>query len=50
IVKFANVEFGDNFLSMLASEGQSKQGNQVPTTVLRSWNVRGLLGCYFHIL
>lgn len=56
IVKFGNVESGDNLLSRLASEGQSNQGNQVPTTVLRqgglvnlnvtprSWNGRGLLG------
>ncbi|RZC73650.1 hypothetical protein C5167_049130 [Papaver somniferum] len=56
IVKFGNVDSGDNLLSRLASEGQSNQGNQVPTTVLRqgglvnlnvtprSWNGRGLLG------
>ncbi|XP_026403906.1 26S proteasome non-ATPase regulatory subunit 9-like [Papaver somniferum] len=62
IVKFGNVESGDNLLSRLASEGQSNQGNQVPTTVLRqgglvnlnvtprSWNGRGLLGCHFRIL
>ncbi|KAI3975556.1 hypothetical protein MKX01_002388 [Papaver californicum] len=62
IVKFGNVESGDNLLSRLASEGQLNQGNQVPTTVLRqgglvnlnvtprSWNGRGLLGCHFRIL
>ncbi|KAF7152346.1 hypothetical protein RHSIM_Rhsim01G0033400 [Rhododendron simsii] len=56
IVKFGNVESGDNLLSKLASEAQSNQGCGVSVVVLRQaavvnltitprvWQGRGLLG------
>ncbi|OVA16552.1 PDZ domain [Macleaya cordata] len=62
IVKFGNVESGDNLLRRLASEAQSNQGREVPLMVLRQgtvinfnvtprpWHGRGLLGCHFRIL
>lgn len=57
IVKFGNVESGDNMLQKLASEAQSNQGRGVAVVVLRQaavvnltvtprvWQGRGLLGC-----
>ncbi|KAG9455864.1 hypothetical protein H6P81_000372 [Aristolochia fimbriata] len=62
IVKFGNVEIGEDLLRRLASEAQSNQGLAVPVVVLRQgtlinlsvtprpWNGRGLLGCHFTIL
>ncbi|KAK9947342.1 hypothetical protein M0R45_002973 [Rubus argutus] len=62
IVKFGNVENGDNLLQKLASEAQTNQGCAVPVMVLRqgaqvnlmvtprTWQGRGLLGCHFRIL
>ncbi|KAM5548206.1 26S proteasome non-ATPase regulatory subunit 9 [Rosa sericea] len=62
IVKFGNVENGDNLLQKLASEAQTNQGCAVPVMVLRqgaqvnlmvtprTWQGRGLLGCHFQIL
>ncbi|XP_048440226.1 26S proteasome non-ATPase regulatory subunit 9 [Pyrus x bretschneideri] len=62
IVKFGNVENGDNLLQKLASEAQAnqdrgipiilvRQGAQVNLTVTpRTWQGRGLLGCHFRIL
>ncbi|XAR66757.1 hypothetical protein NMG60_11013084 [Bertholletia excelsa] len=62
IVKFGNVESGDNLLPKLASEAQSNQGRGISVVVLRQcalinltitprvWQGRGLLGCHFRIL
>ncbi|PWA69075.1 26S proteasome regulatory subunit [Artemisia annua] len=62
IVKFGNVEYGDNLLPKLASEAQKNQGRPVPMLVMRqgssinlsvtprTWRGRGLLGCNFRIL
>ncbi|XP_024966454.1 26S proteasome non-ATPase regulatory subunit 9 isoform X1 [Cynara cardunculus var. scolymus] len=62
IVKFGNVEYGDNLLPRLASEAQMNQGHPVPMVVMRqgtsinltvtprTWQGRGLLGCNFRIL
>ncbi|XP_057542800.1 uncharacterized protein LOC130821157 [Amaranthus tricolor] len=62
IVKFGNVESGDNLLSRLASEAQKDQGSAVHVVVLRqgvlttlyvtprAWQGNGLLGCHFRIL
>lgn len=62
IVKFGNVESGDDLLQKLAAEGQSNQGHAVPLVILRQgkvtnlavtprpWNGRGLLGCHFQLL
>lgn len=62
IVKFGNVESGDNLLSKLASESQSNQGRGMSVVVLRQaalvnltvtprvWQGRGLLGCHFRML
>lgn len=62
IVKFGNVESGDNVLPRLASEGQANQGHPVPVVLMRqgtqinltvtprAWQGRGLLGCHFRIL
>lgn len=62
IVKFGNVEIGDNLLQRLASEAQTNQGHGIPvilvrqgaqvnlTVTPRTWQGRGLLGCHFRIL
>ncbi|XP_071698783.1 uncharacterized protein [Rutidosis leptorrhynchoides] len=62
IVKFGNVEYGDNLLSKLASEARMNEGRPVPlllmrqgtlinlTVTPRTWRGRGLLGCNFRIL
>ncbi|KAL8040822.1 hypothetical protein ABFX02_10G124600 [Erythranthe guttata] len=62
IVKFGNVEIGENVLQRLAAEGQEKQGQAVPLVVMRqgsvinmtvtprAWSGRGLLGCHFRVL
>ncbi|KAL3535102.1 hypothetical protein ACH5RR_003563 [Cinchona calisaya] len=62
VVKFGNVEFGENLLQRLASEVQTNQGHAVPLVILRlgaridltvtprPWQGRGLLGCHFQIL
>uniref|UniRef100_A0A5B6YTF9 Putative 26S proteasome non-ATPase regulatory subunit 9 isoform X1 n=1 Tax=Davidia involucrata TaxID=16924 RepID=A0A5B6YTF9_DAVIN len=62
IVKFGNVESGDNLLPRLASEAQTNQGRPIPTVLVRqgalinltvtprAWEGRGLLGCHFRIL
>ncbi|KAI4335549.1 hypothetical protein L6164_014186 [Bauhinia variegata] len=62
IVKFGNVEAGDNLLQRLASESQSNLGCAIPVAVMRqgalinltvtprTWQGRGLLGCHFRIL
>lgn len=56
IVKFGNVEAGDNLLQRLASEAQSNQGHAIPVALIRqgtlvnikvtprTWQGRGLLG------
>lgn len=62
IVKFGNVEAGENLLSRLASEIQINQGNAMSVVVIRqgavtslsvtprTWQGRGLLGCHFRTL
>ncbi|KAL9314297.1 hypothetical protein ACSQ67_019749 [Phaseolus vulgaris] len=62
ILKFGNVEAGDNLLQRLSSEAQSNLGRAVPVVIVRqgtvinititprSWQGRGLLGCHFRIL
>ncbi|CAI9298290.1 unnamed protein product [Lactuca saligna] len=62
IVKFGNVEYGDNLLPKLASEAQMNQNHPVSMLVMRqgtsinltvtprTWRGRGLLGCNFRIL
>lgn len=56
ILKFGNVEKGENLLQLLASEAQQRQGEAVPlivtrqgslvnlTVTPRTWSGRGLLG------
>ncbi|KAM7267722.1 hypothetical protein ACFE04_009888 [Oxalis oulophora] len=56
ILRFGNVEAGDNLMQRLATEGQKNQGSAVPVTVMRqgaminltvtprTWQGRGLLG------
>ncbi|KAF1864560.1 hypothetical protein Lal_00043201 [Lupinus albus] len=56
ILKFGNVEAGDNLLQRLSSEAQSNQGHTVPVVIMRqgtvinltvtprTWQGRGLLG------
>jgi len=56
ILKFGNVEAGDNLLQRLSSEAQSNMGRAVPVVIMRqgivinltvtprSWQGRGLLG------
>ncbi|MCI06784.1 26S proteasome non-ATPase regulatory subunit 9-like, partial [Trifolium medium] len=56
ILKFGNVEAGDNLLQRLASEAQSSMGQTVPVVIMRqgtvinltvtprTWQGRGLLG------
>ncbi|GAV83216.1 PDZ_2 domain-containing protein [Cephalotus follicularis] len=62
IVKFGNVEAGNNLIQSLASETRDNQGRAILVTVLRqtslinitvtprTWQGRGLLGCHFQIL
>ncbi|KAI6680486.1 hypothetical protein NL676_034367 [Syzygium grande] len=62
IVKFGNVESGDNLLRRLSSEAQASQGLALTlvamrqgelinlTVTPRTWQGRGLLGCHFRIL
>ncbi|KAK2367955.1 putative 26S proteasome regulatory subunit p27 [Trifolium repens] len=62
ILKFGNVEAGDNLQQRLASEAQSSMGQTVPVVIMRqgnvinltvtprTWQGRGLLGCHFRIL
>lgn len=62
ILKFGNVEAGDNLLQRLSSEAQSNLGCAVPVVITRqgtvinltitprTWQGRGLLGCHFRIL
>ncbi|CAH9087591.1 unnamed protein product [Cuscuta europaea] len=62
VVKFGNVENGDNLLQRLAAESQKNQGRAITVVVLRQglsvnlsvmprpWLGRGLLGCHFRIL
>ena len=59
IVKFGNVEMGDNLQSRLMAEAQSNQGNPVPLVIVRQgsvmnltvtprpWHGRGILGYFF---
>ena len=59
ILKFGNVEAGDNLLQRLASEAQGNQGCAVPVVLMRqgaivnikvtprTWQGRGLLGYAF---
>lgn len=61
VLKFGNVEAGDDLLHKLAFESQSNQGRPIPVVVMRhgtpvnltvtprSWQGRGLLG-YVHFL
>lgn len=62
ILKFGNVEAGENLLHRLASEAQSSMGQTIPVVIMRqgtvinltvtprTWQGRGLLGCHFRIL
>ncbi|KZV40656.1 26S proteasome non-ATPase regulatory subunit 9-like [Dorcoceras hygrometricum] len=62
IVKFANVEIGENVLQRLAAEVQKNENQAVPLVVMRqgalitlivtprAWSGRGLLGCHFRTL
>ncbi|GMN57001.1 hypothetical protein TIFTF001_026112 [Ficus carica] len=62
IVKFGDVEAGDNLLQRLASEAQSNNGRAIPVVLMRqgafvnvavtprTWQGRGLLGCHFRML
>ncbi|XP_022969625.1 26S proteasome non-ATPase regulatory subunit 9-like [Cucurbita maxima] len=62
VLKFGNVEAGDDLLHKLAFEAQSNQGRPIPVVVMRhgsthnltvtprSWQGRGLLGCHFRML
>ncbi|VVB16381.1 unnamed protein product [Arabis nemorensis] len=62
VVKFGNVEGGDNLLQKLAAEAQSNQGQAVSVGVIRQgakvdlsvtpriWQGRGLLGCHFRLV
>lgn len=62
VVRFGNVQSGENLLQRLAAEAQSNQGCAVSMTVMRQgamtnvqvtprvWQGRGLLGCNFRIL
>lgn len=62
IVKFGDVEAGDNLLERLASEAQSNNGHAIPVVLMRqgatvniavtprTWQGRGLLGCHFRML
>ncbi|KGN61045.1 26S proteasome non-ATPase regulatory subunit 9 [Cucumis sativus] len=62
VLKFGNVEGGDDLLRRLASEAQNNQGRAIPVVVMRhgtpvnltvtprSWQGRGLLGCHFRMM
>ncbi|MCD7451255.1 hypothetical protein HAX54_010469 [Datura stramonium] len=62
VVRFGNVQSGENLLQRLAAEAQSNQGCAVSMAVIRQgamtnvqvtprvWQGRGLLGCNFRIL
>ncbi|KAL0646866.1 hypothetical protein Bca4012_045157 [Brassica carinata] len=62
VVKFGNVEGGDNLLPRLAAEAQANQGQAVSVGVIRQgakldlsvtprvWQGRGLLGCHFRLV
>lgn len=62
IVKFGNVESGDDLIPKLTAEAHANQGCVVPMVVKRQgalinlsvtpreWQGRGLLGCHFRIL
>ncbi|XP_038889104.1 26S proteasome non-ATPase regulatory subunit 9 [Benincasa hispida] len=62
VLKFGDVEGGDDLLRRLASETQSNQGRPVAVVVMRhgtpvnltvtprSWQGRGLLGCHFRMM
>lgn len=62
VVKFGNVDSGDNLLQRLAAESQTNQGRAIPVVVMRQgvpvnlslnprvWQGRGLLGCHFRVL
>ncbi|CAA7046355.1 unnamed protein product [Microthlaspi erraticum] len=62
VVKFGNVEGGNNLLQRLAAEAQSNQGQAVSVGVIRqgakvdlsvtprTWQGRGLLGCHFRLV
>ncbi|XP_009624876.1 uncharacterized protein [Nicotiana tomentosiformis] len=62
VMKFGNVESGENLLQRLAAEAQTNQGCAVSMKVMRQgaivnlqvtprmWQGRGLLGCHFRIL
>ncbi|XP_060171776.1 uncharacterized protein LOC132602963 [Lycium barbarum] len=62
VVRFGNVQSGENILQRLAAESQSNQGCAVSMTVMRqgamtnvkvtprAWQGCGLLGCNFRIL
>ncbi|KAK4777931.1 hypothetical protein SAY87_018118 [Trapa incisa] len=62
IVKFGNVEAGEDLLQRLASVSQANQGHAIVVTVMRqgtlinltvtprTWSGRGLLGCHFRLL
>lgn len=62
VLKFGNVEGGDDLLRRLASEAQINQGRPIPVVVMRhgtpvnltvtprSWQGRGLLGCHFQMM
>lgn len=62
VVKFGNVEIGENLLQRLAAEVQKNQNKAVPLVVMRqgalitltvtprAWSGRGLLGCHFRTL
>ncbi|ONK68938.1 uncharacterized protein A4U43_C05F17600 [Asparagus officinalis] len=62
IIKFGNVEMGDEVVHRLASEARSNEGHPIPIIIMREgsqmnltitprqWHGRGLLGCHFRIL
>ncbi|XP_057428793.1 probable 26S proteasome regulatory subunit p27 [Lotus japonicus] len=62
ILKFGNVEAGDDLLQRLSSESQSNLDRPIPVVITRqgtvvnltitprTWQGRGLLGCHFRIL
>lgn len=61
VLKFGNVEAGDDLLHRLASEAQTNQGRPIPVVVMRhgtplnliltprSWQGRGLLGYVLYL-
>nr|GLL45371.1 26S proteasome non-ATPase regulatory subunit 9 [Ipomoea trifida] len=61
VVKFGDVESGDNLVQRLAAEAQRNQGRAISVVVMRqgslvnlsvtprAWEGRGLLGCHFRI-